>query len=196
MTRRGFLLVETLLALALTALVLTAAYAAVVRTADARTRATARAERLGAARAVLVVLVRELEAALAPHGAGTPVPLVVAASPDGGGSRLRFVTVAPSGPDVMPGGDERMVSYTLEPAAGRLVRREALPFTPPDAPEPRGTVLLDGVRGFVVRCRDGRGWHADWTAENLPRAAEVTLLLDGEAPLAATAVLALAENRS
>src|SRR5439155_1136637 len=63
MRRRGVTLLETLVALALTALVLAALEGTVVRAAGARARASAVAERAAAGRSILLRLTTELEAA-------------------------------------------------------------------------------------------------------------------------------------
>src|SRR2546430_16205410 len=62
MRRRGVTLLETLVALALTALVLAALEGTVVRAAGARARASAGAERAAAGRSILLRLTIELEA--------------------------------------------------------------------------------------------------------------------------------------
>jgi prepilin-type N-terminal cleavage/methylation domain-containing protein len=177
MRPRGFTLLETLVALAVSALVLTALYGAVGATATTRVRATERAERGAAERTVLVALAHELEAALASDptaGAVSPVRFVVVDPPADGPpwSQLRFATDA--------GDDVRLVGYRVEPAGagGRLVRRAASRFSPPDDPEPPGTTALDAVRAFRVRAFDGTTWTTSWTAPGLPRAVEIALGVD------------------
>ena len=172
MRPRGFTLLETLVALAVSALVLTALYAAVGATATARVRATERAERSAAERTVLVTLAHELEAALAPDptAAGvSPLRFVVVAPADGTPwSQLRFATDASD--------DVRLVAYRVED--GRLVRRTASRFAPPDDPEPPGTPALDAVRAFRVRAFDGTTWTTSWSAPGVPRAVEIALDVD------------------
>jgi hypothetical protein len=76
----------------------------------------------------------------------------------------------------------RLLSYRMEPT-GELRRREGLRFPPPEAPEPAGLVVLDGVRVFRVRCFDGGTWRAEWTSPRLPRAVEIALGVDDGAEL-------------
>jgi prepilin-type N-terminal cleavage/methylation domain-containing protein len=174
MRPRGFTLLETLVALAVSALVLGALYAAVGATVTTRARATERAERSAAERSVLVTLAHELEAALAPDptaaAAVSPFRFVVVAPPADGTpwSQLRFATDAPD--------DVRLVGYRVED--GRLVRRTASRFAPPDDPEPAGATALNAVRAFRIRAFDGTDWKTSWTAPGLPRAVEVTLGVD------------------
>ena len=188
MRRRGFTLLETLVALGITALVLAALYGAVGGTAAARARATERAEQSAAARTVLLALAHELEGTLAPDAPASPLRFVVADGPSW--SELRFATQAPD--------DVRLVGYRVEPAAdgsARLVRRAASRFAPADEPEPAGATALDGVRHFRVRAFDGGAWTPAWSAPDLPRAVEISLGLDdgagGVLELATTVTLPL-----
>jgi prepilin-type N-terminal cleavage/methylation domain-containing protein len=194
MRPRGFTLLETLVALAVSALVLTALYGAVGATATTRARATDRAERGAAERTVLVALAHELEAALAPDASAdgvSPLRFVVLAAPPEGPpwSQLRFATDAAD--------DVLLVGYRVEPAsgAGRLVRRAASRFAPADDPEPSGATALDAVRAFRVRAFDGTAWKTSWTAPGLPLAVEIALGVDdgagGVLDLATTVTLPL-----
>jgi hypothetical protein len=70
----------------------------------------------------------------------------------------------------------------MEPT-GALRRREALRFPPPDAPEPGGLAVLDGVRVFRVRCFDGGTWRDEWTVPLQPHAVEIALGVDDGAEL-------------
>jgi prepilin-type N-terminal cleavage/methylation domain-containing protein len=182
--RRGFTLLEAVVALGITALVLAALYGAVTRGAMARERVSARAERLAAGRAALVQLTDEVEAALAPRDPAGPERFVVSAAPEPGPawSALRFVTMAGAR-------SARAVAYRIE--QGTLVRREASRFAPPDTPEPPGRPLLTGVRTFQVRCFDGAVWRTAWTIGVLPVAIEVTLATDDDADLSTTVTLPL-----
>ena len=178
----GFTLLETLVALAITALVLAALYGAVTRAAAARARATRSAERIAASRAVLLRIAQEIEAALAPTQAGGADRFVAVPAPDDGPpwSALRLATFAPA-----PGrADEgRAVAYDVEPLPGQpgkgaLVRREGTRFAPPGTPEPLGTPLLEGIETFRVRCFDGSTWSVAWTMPALPRAVEIAIGVD------------------
>src|SRR5262245_9823175 len=190
---RGALLLETLLALSLTAVVLTGVYTAVVRAADARTRAVARGERDAAARAALLAIAAEIEAALAPDPASLARRFVVTAPRDQTPwGELRFAAV-PRG-DVVPSaaGDARDLVYRIEgaPPAGTLARREASVFAPADG-ESVPASLVGGVRRFTIRCLDDDGWHDTWNRAALPRAVEVALEVeDGGAHTTALRIVA------
>lgn len=184
MRRRGVTLLEALVALAATALVLSALWDAVARTAVARERATARAEQMAAARAALLRVAGELAAALPAEGAAAPERFVVTEPARGGPpwTALRFATGAD---------DPRLVTYRVEPGPGGgvLTRRSISRFAPPAAAEPSGLVLVAGVRAFSVRCSDGLGWTTAWTGAGLPRAVEIGLALAEGAPLTTTVTL-------
>ena len=179
------------MALAISALVLSALYGAMTRAAAARDRATRGAERMAAARALLVRIAEELEGALGSEEPGTPDRFVVAPPPDPGApwSSLRMASLT--------GDETRVLSYRVEPAtAGRgavLIRRAASRFAPPDAPEPSGVAAVADVKLFRVRCFDGTAWTSVWTAPGLPRAVEVALGIDdgagGTEELATTVTL-------
>jgi type II secretory pathway component PulJ len=182
MSRRGgFTLLETRMALAVTAVVLSALYGAVGRAALARGQATDAAERVATARTFLLRLASELEAATTLAERGGDEAFVVTPAPPGGApwSALRFATrdARRAGTD-----EVRLVSYRMEPT-GELRRRDTLRFPPPDAPEPGGVAVLDGVRVFRVRCFDGDTWRGEWRIPRLPRAVEIAVGVDDDAEL-------------
>jgi prepilin-type N-terminal cleavage/methylation domain-containing protein len=185
--RDGFTLLETLVALALTAVVLSALYGAVARAALARERATSAAERVAAARTLLLRLASELEAATTLGQPGGDERFVVAPAPPDGPpwSALGFATRDGRRADA----DEvRLLSYRITPA-GELRRREAMRFDPAEAPESDGLAVLDGVRIFRVRCFDGGAWRGEWTMPLLPRAVEIALGVDDAEELVTRVVL-------
>jgi prepilin-type N-terminal cleavage/methylation domain-containing protein len=156
---RGFTLLETLVALAVTAIVLTALATAVPAALRANEAARARLDRATAARAFLLHLERELASALAE-------PCTVAAEP---ATRLEFT-----------GGTEpgARLAYTLE--RGAVVRRSWPRFTAPD-PQAPGVPVLNEVAALSLEAYDGREWLATWTANRPPEAVRVRLrFADGE----------------
>jgi len=181
MSTRGSTLLEALVALAIAGLVLAALSGATLRARAARTEATARADRLGAGRSVLLRLAAELEAARRP---GTGERFTLEPPADGAPPwwSLSFPTAA-RGPVAgsTPAGDTSVVSYRVEPdrarpGVGTLVRHETT--APVPASEPPGVPMVGGLRALRVRCLDGAGWHAVWQAEDLPRAVEVAIAQD------------------
>jgi type II secretory pathway pseudopilin PulG len=164
---RGTTLLETLVALALTALVLAALGGVVVRAHAARERTAARADGTARARTALMQIAAELEAAR--------LPGLVLAPPAPGeeGSTLTLLEVLPRD------GRPRRVRWRVERSAdgGRaLTRRECLAPGGCAADEEvlAGLPLVEGVTRFGVRCRD-EGWEEAWAPGALPRLVEVVL---------------------
>jgi prepilin-type N-terminal cleavage/methylation domain-containing protein len=164
---RGFTLLETLLALAIGGLVLTAAYTAVVRAAAARDGATRRTAGAAAVRRALLEVTRDLEtAATRPFSAGA--------------GELR---VAQNDPE------PHLVRWSLD--GRRLVAQRAPAFAAASTAGGAPRVVLDGVQAFTVRCFDGGTWVTGWRAETAPRAVEVALRLDDGEELRTRVVLPL-----
>ena len=164
---RGFTLLETLVALAVTAVVLTALATAVPAALRASEAARAHLDRATGARAFLLHLERELASALAE-------PCTVAAEP---ATRLEFTGGAEPG---------TRLAYTLE--HGAVVRRSWPRFTASD-PQAPGVPVLDGVAAFSLDAWDGREWLAAWTSNRPPEAVRVRLrFADGETASAVAAV--------
>jgi prepilin-type N-terminal cleavage/methylation domain-containing protein len=154
---RGFTLLETLLALAIGGLVLTAAYAALVRAAAARDGAVQRAAGVRAARRALLEVTQALETAATRSFSADASELLLARD------------------DPAP----HRVRWTLE--GTRLVERSAPDFAAAGAGEGRARTILDGVEAFTVRCFDGGAWITGWRAATPPRAVELALrMADGE----------------
>ena len=184
MSRRGFTLLETLVALAVTALVLTTLAGTVRRAIAAREQATAEAERLAGTRALLLRVARELEATVS---AETIADRLVA-EPPAPWSTLRFTTLAGDPADA------RALTYRVAPG-GVLVRESRSRFAPADGPDPAPVPVLERVREFRVRCFDGAAWSSGWDMPRLPHAVELTLGVDdgrgGVDELATTVALPL-----
>jgi prepilin-type N-terminal cleavage/methylation domain-containing protein len=172
--RAGFTLLETLVALGVTAVVLAALAVAVPAALRAERGARARLERATSARTVLLHLERELASALAE-------PVVVDATPR---PLLEFT-----------GGTEpgERLAYTIDGTA--LVRRA----TPRFAIEPNagpGVRVLADVATLEVRAFDGRDWLAQWHASAAPEAVRVRIVFaDGDA-VTTVAAIPIARRRS
>ncbi|HYV57704.1 MAG TPA: type II secretion system protein GspJ [Candidatus Nitrosopolaris sp.] len=177
MSKRGITLLETLVALGLTALVLAALEGTVLRAAGARGRASAVAEREAAERSVLLRLNAELEAAPVADDPRQRFAVEPAAGPAQPWTTLRFTT------HTRGGGAAHVVVYRVEPdparpGIGTLLRQETLSPAPPNPSNPTGFPVLENVRDFRVRCFDGTAWRADWTPGELPHAVEVGVSVD------------------
>jgi type II secretory pathway component PulJ len=157
--RDAFTLVETVVALGLTAVVLSALAVAVPTALRAERGARARLERATTTRTVLLHLERELASAL-------DEPVVVAATPH---ALLEFT-----------GGTEpgERITYAVEGTA--LVRRATPRFAtaPPAGP---GVPVLADVATLEVRAFDGRDWRAQWHERAVPEAVRVHVVFaDGD----------------
>ena len=169
MSRRGFTLLETVLALGITAVLLTALATAIPTALETRRTATARLDHATTLRAVLVHLDRELTGALAE---GFVVD-------DGPRPSLRFVGGAEPG---------LQLAYAIED--GALVRRTAPRGAAPPDRHARPTILLPGVRACRLEAFDGTVWRSTWSAEAPPLALRVHLTLDDGAIVDRVVVIA------
>ncbi|HXJ37402.1 MAG TPA: type II secretion system protein [Candidatus Eisenbacteria bacterium] len=156
MSRRGFTLVEVVVALGVTALVMAALAGTVTASLHARAAATETLDRTTTARTALLHLERELAAAL-------PEGFSVSATPP----TLRFT-----------GGAEPGAHLTYFVQDGALARRAEPRFAAPDAPLAPVVALAPGVSALDVRVLDGTEWKSVWTGREPPRAARVALTLD------------------
>jgi len=169
----GFTLVETLVALAVTAVVLAALATAVPATLRANAVATARLDQATAARALLLHLERELATAM-------PEPFLLAPAP---APRLEFTGGAEPG--------QRVVYEVLRDA---LVRRTGPRFTPLD-PQAPGVRVLEHVAAITLEAFDGRDWIAAWQTSGPPEAVRIRIrFTDGES-LGTVAVIPTVRRR-
>jgi len=182
-TRRGFTLLETLVALALTAVLLGTLSRSLAGAARSRSAAGAESDRISAARTVLLRLAAEIEAAVPETGVAVDREL------GEDWPRLRLTSLVRSDPD------RRSISYEVDRTTGALVRRERAAPAPDDDPPPEPLAVLSGVRRLAVRCFDGTEWRTHWDADALPRAVEISLGVDdgagGTEELATTVTPAL-----
>ena len=153
----GFTLLETLVALSVTAVVLMSLATAVPTLLRTRGAATAALERATTTRSVLLHLERELAGTLRE-------PFRLQVDPD---ERLEFTGGQEPG--------ERLV-YAVE--HGVLVRRTGarVALEPPGHAVP----VLDGVARWSLEAWDGRAWVTRWDSTELPQAVRIRLdLADG-----------------
>ena len=184
MKSRGVTLLETLVALALTALLLGTLSRSLAGAARSRTAAGAESDRISAARTVLLRLAAEIEAAVPETG--------IVLDPSAG---LRVTAVVRSDPGASPASDRRAITYEVDRAAGVLVRRERAAPVRDDEPPAEPLAVLAGVRRFAVRCFGDTEWQPRWDVEVLPRAVELVLGIDdgagGVEELSTTVTVAL-----
>jgi general secretion pathway protein J len=163
---RGFVLIELLVALALTGLVAVLLFAGIRLASVGLDRISAQADRLDRQRGIATLLRRELGSALTLPRSITPGMLFV-----GGPTRLHFLTLAEDGApdldrvdlalDTTAQGDRRLV----------LTRRRADPLVPADFQK---SVLAAHVRGFSLAyygtdpASGKAGWYARWQGMRVP----------------------------
>lgn len=164
--RRGFTLLEVLLALALMALVLSLIQGTYSGASRSRALSGAESREVHAATVALDRLVNELASTFT--SSATPfrarATRFVAASGFDGWSTLTFVTRLAPLPGSLPGG-EAEVGYLVErdtDGVSRLRRRESRDLD--GDPEEGGVPyeVLPHVSRFEVRCYDGTEWLEDW----------------------------------
>lgn len=166
--KRGFTLIEVILALVLLALLLSLVQGAYTGAARSQERVRAETEEAHRAGIVLQRLTSELSMAFfapdrkSPTGEYTSGLLLDV--DDDGNSALSFSTRVPAVPGFSPGGDAE-VGYALErdeEDALHLLRRETSQL---DGDLEEGGVpftVFEDVTRFEVRCYDGEDWVATW----------------------------------
>jgi prepilin-type N-terminal cleavage/methylation domain-containing protein len=208
--RRGFTLVELLLASTVMLMIAAGVYSAMRMAFKARDRALAAAGPARSAEIAMDVIRRDLESALPPKGllsgqflgrvgtetpdtaeaefyAMSPRPKIEATS----ASHDRAARGASSTDRQDPttfGGIRRvdlLVAPTSSGGAPALVRRITRNLLAPTEPTPDEEVICRGVTEFTIRYYDGFQWTTDWDSTQygdvLPLAVEVTLAVAGPA---------------
>jgi general secretion pathway protein J len=168
MTRRGFTLLEVLIAIVVLGLVIVLLDQGVafgVRAAATQQRTEATHGDLEAVDRAIRQLIAQADPGIAPAP-----PLFRGLS-----GSLALVTLLPTGAEpervdalLFHAGDDLRLRWTR--------RRHVLPFGPPPAPQER--VLLTGVSGLALAYSDGSTWVSSWTALRLPALIRVTLKFD------------------
>ncbi len=180
MKRRGFTLVEILVALVIMAMFSAAVYSiflrALVDTASART--AMEASRRGTA--VLRLLEKDLRSCLPQEGEWTHF---LGSREGEGASRLEFVTAVDSREGVEGEGPSDLVKvlWRVEPSGGTLSMlyrgEEAGGGRTRDEGRAVEKLLDGGVKEFSLEYYDGKGWRTSWWEHLLPRAVRVRLVL-------------------
>jgi len=200
--RRGFTLMEVLVALLVLGILLTTVYGAVSRTIRSKEHAESAAKVASVGREAVLHVADEMEASLLP----ARVPAAVFQGVGAGGSgqfldQVRFAISSrpPFGPIGSGTGGRVLVTYYLAEQEGAaqtylLVRSERPLPKPGDdpeaAPEEIRTLVVDNVAGLRLRYLDGDSgqWNDNWDStapgdlENrLPIAVEIALYLYDDA---------------
>jgi general secretion pathway protein J len=188
--RRGFTLLEMLVAMAIMVVVAGSLYATLHIAFTARRTALAAVEEVRKTEGALGLVRADLESAVLPVGilAGA---LVGEEGVDALGRTADSVLFYAAAPGEEGMGDIRGVALTCEEddeggTGQMLVRRITTNLLSPTTQETEGEVLCRGVYAFALRYWDGIDWLTLWdstTQDNqLPLAIEVTLQLVSERP--------------
>lgn len=169
---RGFTLIETVLALAITTVVLAAVGGVVRRAADGRAEVSERVDTLAGGRLLLGMLADELEAS-------EPGSLAIEMDDDTG-IRIDLTTASADGAPVA-------VRYHLDGA--RLLRATRSPFAADEiiVRDP----VLDGIAELGIDCFDGQAWTGSWNDERPPKAIALRLRLTGGETMRTTVIPAV-----
>lgn len=187
MTRRGFTLLEMLLAVTLLAVVMAAGYAMLSTGLSAR-RSIDRADAAGRSLALAVeLLARDLASTLPPDGllAGSFIGLD---EPDGDELTLH-ASLAPTGTaDDEPHGDVARVAFRLETdetGSATLVRQVVRNLLATRAVDGDVQPICRGVADFQLAYHDGSQWQDQWDstlqANALPQAVRIRLTVRAQA---------------
>jgi general secretion pathway protein J len=179
-SRRGFTLLELLLALAITALVLAAAYTTLFSLSQAQERAAHGMEQRRALRNSLDLLRRELSSVL--FRTGDQRFRFMVQDRDFYGkpaSIMQYATLAPPSEGVSSD-LVRMRYQTVEADTSALVLQRSSQGLFLTDERSGGYPLLDSLEGFLVECHDGSRWVKTWDTTmtaTLPKMIRVTVTL-------------------
>ena len=132
------------------------------------------------ARALLHLITRDVQRAMAarvPYGMrGTAPQLAIAETAGQQTDRLAMLTLPPEG--APHSGPLQRIRYVLNavPNSKTLALQRAV-GTPSEPQMERMMVVHAQVQEFHVRYFDGQTWYAEWQRAELPRAVEITLIV-------------------
>ena len=188
--RKGFTLLEMLVAMTLMAILAGALYASLNTAFQGRRAAERALEPARRAAAALDMLGQNLEAALPPTGLLAGEFLGEDADGENGepADRLTFHALAQDQSGARPPYPINMLEIFLstddETGETALVRHTTVNLLSPEVSEPVDEVLCQGVRAFDASYFDGSAWTDSWdstmTGNSLPMAVAVSLTLEGE----------------
>ncbi len=200
MTRKGFTLLELIVAMSIFTIIAAATYSMFDSARAVSTRAEFRAQLFQTARAALQTIEEDLRGAVMP--ANTTVDTGFISTNSGSEKeavdKLEFFTVSRhtasaydvNATDLVWGCDVSKVYYWIEPdtkrAAHGLVRERPKELTPPSGPVHRDEDVREIARDVVYvnfRFYDNGQWLDTWDStqvHKLPKAVEVTVTVRGE----------------
>jgi prepilin-type N-terminal cleavage/methylation domain-containing protein len=194
-SRRGFTLLEVLLAVALTLSLLGALLGFYKEVADVRAAVGAEADLVGAERTLMDLMTAELRAAtpypqmsLALTGSTGDVRFVTTALPTADAWRVANVTEGPVAPSGM---DRQVVGYRLRVSQDdqgkpvidgieRTCQRMVTLKVVDEEKDVRATLVTASLKFLRLRYWNGTAWADTWGGQDLPAAVEIVM---GEQPL-------------
>jgi len=180
-TSRGVTLVEVMGALAVSTLLLSGVWNLFQGGMQSYQRGVQDVQMAQRTRALLTMLTRDIQRALAahvPYGIhGTPqqaAPVDATRRAD----RLVLLTAPPT----LRGEPQRVrYVFTALPTGNTLTLERAVATTGGKQTE-RSTLLHDHVQAFQLRYFDGQTWSDEWQQAEVPRALEITLVVQSRGP--------------
>jgi type II secretion system protein J len=183
MNRRGFTLLELLLASAISALMALVIYSAMVTGFKARNSAGAQLSDIRSMAIVMDMIAEDFESILPPTGMlSGPMVGYAMGSPGFETDSVHFFCIGRDraiASEMSEGFRQVELVLTTDGPTPTLVRRVTRNLLAPAVPEPEDEVLSTEITGFSVRFFDGSGWYTEWDStlqeDSLPVAIEVTL---------------------
>jgi len=194
--KRGFTLIEVILALAISAIVLAAISGVFYSAMRLRDRTSGALDESAPLHQTFTILRRDFEAAI-PPGSTLPLAGDFKAQPLGGGNgnqaaQVQLFTTTGNINDRVPWGDIQEVLYELRDPTiasrnsnGRdLIRTVTRNLLSTGAQEADEQWLMGNVQSFQLSCYDGQNWRDNWDTSmgdtNLPFAVKIRISVSGD----------------
>jgi prepilin-type N-terminal cleavage/methylation domain-containing protein len=195
MSRRGFTLLEVMLAVALTLSLLAALLGFYKEVADVRTAVGAATDLVGGERILMDLMTAELRAAtpypqmnLAMTGSTGGVQFITTALPAADAWRVANVTEGPVAPS---GTDRQVVGYRLRMSQDeqgkpvvegieRTCQKRVTAKVIDEAKDVQAALIAPALKFLRLRYWNGTAWVDAWSGQDLPAAVEIVV---GEQPL-------------